>query len=49
MYVQWSPVGTYLATMHQRGVALWGGPNFEQIMRFSHSEVQFIEFSPCEK
>ncbi|KAL1116208.1 hypothetical protein AAG570_005703 [Ranatra chinensis] len=48
MYVQWSPIGTYLATLHFRGIALWGGPAFEQIMKFSHTEVQFIEFSPCE-
>ncbi|XP_073997164.1 eukaryotic translation initiation factor 3 subunit b [Rhodnius prolixus] len=47
-YVQWSPLGTYLATIHYKGVALWGGPKFEQIMRFTHVDVQFIEFSPCE-
>ncbi|KAF6198747.1 hypothetical protein GE061_006769 [Apolygus lucorum] len=47
-YVQWSPLGTYLATIHHKGVALWGGPTFEQIMRFTHIDVQFIEFSPCE-
>lgn len=49
MHVQWSPLGTYLATMHSKGVALWGGPGFEQLMRFTHWDVQFIEFSPCEK
>nr|BAN20592.1 eukaryotic translation initiation factor 3 subunit B [Riptortus pedestris] len=48
MFIQWSPLGTYLATIHQKGVALWGGPSFEQIMRFTHIEVQHIEFSPCE-
>ncbi|KAG8227382.1 hypothetical protein J437_LFUL000390 [Ladona fulva] len=48
-YVKWSPLGTYLATFHKKGVALWGGPKFEQIMRFTHSGVQFIDFSPCEK
>ncbi|KAF4519210.1 hypothetical protein B566_EDAN013504, partial [Ephemera danica] len=48
-YVRWSPLGTYLATFHKRGVALWGGPDFGQIMRFSHNGVQFIDFSPCEK
>ncbi|XP_002736509.1 eukaryotic translation initiation factor 3 subunit B-like [Saccoglossus kowalevskii] len=48
-YVRWSPKGTYLATFHQRGIALWGGENFVQIMRFSHPGVQLIDFSPCER
>ncbi|PSN32301.1 Eukaryotic translation initiation factor 3 subunit B [Blattella germanica] len=48
-YVRWSPLGSYLATFHKKGVALWGGPNFSQKMRFSHTGVQFIDFSPCEK
>ncbi|CAG0900020.1 unnamed protein product [Darwinula stevensoni] len=48
-YVRWSPLGTYLATFHQRGVALWGGEGFQQIMKFSHPGVQFIDFSPQEK
>lgn len=45
---QWSPRGTYLATFHERGIALWAGENFKQYMRFSHQGVQFIDFSPCE-
>ncbi|XP_045213087.2 eukaryotic translation initiation factor 3 subunit B-like isoform X2 [Mercenaria mercenaria] len=48
-YVRWSPQGTYLATLHQKGIALWGGPKFDQIMRFSHPGVQLIDFSPCER
>merc|ERR1719187_2633631 len=48
-YVKWSPLGTYLATFHTRGIALWGGDDFHQISKFSHPNVQFIEFSPCEK
>ncbi|MBN3271543.1 EIF3B factor, partial [Polyodon spathula] len=48
-YVRWSPKGTYLATFHQRGIALWGGEKFKQIQRFSHQGVQLIDFSPCEK
>lgn len=48
-YVKWSPLGTYLSTFHKQGVALWGGPQFEQQMKFSHPGVQFIDFSPCEK
>uniref|UniRef100_A0A8C5Z4E2 Eukaryotic translation initiation factor 3 subunit B n=1 Tax=Marmota marmota marmota TaxID=9994 RepID=A0A8C5Z4E2_MARMA len=48
-YVRWSPKGTYLATFHQRGIALWGGEKFKQIQRFSHPGVQLIDFSPCER
>ena len=48
-YVRWSPQGTYLATLHNQGVALWGGEKFERITRFNHSGVQLIDFSPCER
>uniref|UniRef100_UPI00398E3F4D eukaryotic translation initiation factor 3 subunit B-like n=1 Tax=Pristiophorus japonicus TaxID=55135 RepID=UPI00398E3F4D len=48
-YVRWSPKGTFLATFHQRGIALWGGEKFKQIQRFSHQGVQLIDFSPCER
>ena len=48
-YVQWSPRGNYLATVHRQGVALWGGPGFARFAKFSHNGVQFIEFSPCER
>jgi uncharacterized protein with WD repeat len=48
-YVRWSPQGTYLATFHHKGVALWGGDKFEQIMKFAHPGLQLIDFSPCER
>lgn len=48
-YVRWSPQGTYLGTFHSKGIALWGGEKFEQIMKFSHPDVQLIDFSPCER
>ncbi|XP_042294217.1 eukaryotic translation initiation factor 3 subunit B isoform X2 [Sceloporus undulatus] len=48
-YVRWSPKGTYLATFHQRGIALWGGEKFKQIQKFGHEGVQLIDFSPCER
>jgi len=37
-----------LATCHSKGIALWGGEDFRRIAKFSHSGVQFIDFSPCE-
>lgn len=42
-------MGTFLATFHKQGIALWGGPSFTQYNKFSHSAVQFIDLSPCEK
>lgn len=47
--VIWSPLGTYIATFHRKGIALWGGDEFNQIVKFSHEGVQYIDFSPCEK
>lgn len=49
-YVQWSPSGSYLATMvPAKGVILWGGSNFEKLGRFPASGVQSVIFSPEEK
>ncbi|KAG5178681.1 eukaryotic initiation factor 3b [Tribonema minus] len=48
LYVTWSPQGTYLASLHIPGIALWGGEQFEKQGRFAHSNVKVIEFSPCE-
>jgi len=48
-YVKWSPLGTYLATCHYKGIALWGGHDFHQLQKFAHTGVEFIDFSPCEK
>ena len=48
-YVKWSPLGTYLVTFHSKGIVLWGGQDFHKVQRFSHTGVQFIDFSPCER
>ncbi|CAJ0920097.1 unnamed protein product, partial [Mesorhabditis belari] len=45
---KWTPHGSYLATIHNRGIALWGGPKFQRYMRFEHLNVQYFDFSPCE-
>ena len=42
-FVQWSPHGSYLATMHRQGIALWGGPSFSRLHRFSHPNVRHPE------
>lgn len=39
-FVQWSPKGSYVTTVHTRGVAVWGGPSFGRIQRFSHNQVR---------
>ena len=41
-FVQWSPKGSYVTTVHTRGVAVWGGPSFGRIQRFSHNQVSFF-------
>jgi len=46
--VQWSPLGHFLATFHQPGIALWAGPEFTKKVRFAHQGVKFLEFSPNE-
>lgn len=39
LFVQWSPHGSYVATLHRQGVAIWGGTSFQRLMRFSHQNV----------
>ena len=48
LFVQWSPRGTYLASVHPQGVQLWGGPSFSKQKQLPHPFVQLIEFSPLE-
>lgn len=41
-FVQWSPLGTYLATVHRQGAAVWGGAaTFNRLMRYAHPQVNF--------
>jgi len=47
--VHWSPQGSYVATFHQQGIALWAGPDFEKKMRLPMNNVQEIDFSPNEE
>lgn len=48
MYVTWSSQGSYLATFHRKGIAVWGGQAFEKIGRYAHPGVKAAEFSPGE-
>ena len=47
-FVQWSPLGTYLTSIHQQGVQLWGGDSWQRLQRFPHPFVNLVDFSPNE-
>ena len=48
-FVQWTPKGTYLTSMHAQGVQLWGGANWSRQKRFMHPGVNLVDFSPDER
>ncbi|KAK6838116.1 eukaryotic translation initiation factor 3 subunit B [Apiospora arundinis] len=48
-FIQWSPLGTFLTSVHQQGVQLWGGPSWTRQRRFAHPFVNMLDFSPSEK
>merc|ERR1719223_2196096 len=45
---EWSPRGSYLATYHKQGIALWAGETFLRVARAEHEGVKFMQFSPTE-
>jgi translation initiation factor 3 subunit B len=47
-YVQWSPRGSYLTTVHSQGVMLWGGASFARLGKFPHAGVKLVAFSNTE-
>lgn len=47
-FVQWSPLGTYLTSVHPQGVQLWAGPKWDRVGRFPHPFVNLVAFSPQE-
>lgn len=47
-FVQWSSMGTYLTSIHQQGVQLWGGSSWQRLQRFPHPFVNLVDFSPNE-
>jgi translation initiation factor 3 subunit B len=48
-FVQWSPQGTYLTSIHAQGVQLWGGKAWSRQKRFAHPGVNLVDFSHSEK
>ncbi|RDB21845.1 Eukaryotic translation initiation factor 3 subunit B [Hypsizygus marmoreus] len=49
LFLSWSPLGTYLATVHRQGIRLWGGRSFKMLEKFAHPLVVLFDFSPCER
>ena len=47
-HVAWSSQGTYLATFHNKGIAIWAGDAFEKIGVYAHKGVKVVIFSPGE-
>lgn len=47
-FVQWSPLGTFLTSVHAQGVQLWGGASWSRLQRFGHPFVHLVAFSPNE-
>jgi len=47
-HVYWSPNGQYLLSTHQQGVQLWGGPQFANLRKLKHGDIDHISFSPKE-
>ncbi|KAF2098939.1 eukaryotic translation initiation factor-like protein 3 subunit B [Rhizodiscina lignyota] len=47
-FVQWSPLGTFLTSIHAQGVQLWGGESWSRQKRFAHPGVNLVDFSPNE-
>ena len=47
--VVFSPSGTFLATLHSPGIALWSAKSFSQKVRFEHTHVAGAIFSPNEE
>lgn len=44
--MQWSPLGTYLATVHRQGSAVWGGAStFNRLMRYAHPQVIYLHYT----
>jgi translation initiation factor 3 subunit B len=48
-FIQWSPQGTYLTSMHAQGVQLWGGKAWSRQKRFAHPGVNLVDYSPKEQ
>ena len=48
-FVQWSPQGTYLTTIHTQGAQLWGGVSWSKVHKFPHPGCNLVDISRSEK
>ena len=46
--VQFSSQGTYFATVHKQGVAIYAGSEMVKLHRYEHQNVKKVQFSPKE-
>ncbi|ODV89686.1 hypothetical protein CANCADRAFT_4309 [Tortispora caseinolytica NRRL Y-17796] len=46
--VRWSPLGSYLISLHRQGVQIWSGPSFQPTSRYVHPNVAYARISPNE-
>ena len=47
--LKWSPLGSFLATFHAKGIILHGGKDFKECGRLGHTSVKALEFSKNER
>lgn len=47
--IKWSPLGSFLATFHAKGIILHGGSDFKEWGRLGHSSVKALDFSSNER
>ncbi|KAI3388099.1 hypothetical protein SNEBB_000551 [Seison nebaliae] len=45
--VKWSPLGTYLSSIHEQGSILWD--KLKMFRKFEQKFIQHVLFSPCER
>ncbi|KAJ1933722.1 Translation initiation factor 3 subunit b, partial [Kickxella alabastrina] len=48
-FVKWSPLGSFMCTIHYQGLVLWGGPSWKKLARFVHLNIKMADFSPSER
>lgn len=47
-FLQWSPKGTFLTSIHKQGVQTWGGKSWHRQMKFPHPNIDLVDYSPNE-
>jgi len=45
-HVHWAPNGYHLLSTHAQGVQLWAGPQFVNVQKLQHRNIEHFNFSP---